>query len=243
MRHRRRGVKREHSVLADFASVFERVAALPAVEGVIPGRIANNPTRHPGLVLKGETATGFKLLAKTTTSIQEVFVVVRRGQLPQARQDISALCLPRPPSRPEGDAGAMRARRPRRGGARPGAPGRGPVVPAARWQGDLVRFSTAGGAAPWLPAQAAVGEAVATPALRRLWVLRLRRTLWKRRFGVPRRTVPVPWEGARPRAGGPRGELARGRQGAGADQEAVEGGDRGHGDVGSGGQGARGGGG
>ena len=195
MKYRRHGVKREHSVLSAFAAIFERVAALPCVEGVIPGRIANNPTRHPGLILKGETATGFKLLAKTTTSVQEAFVVVRRGQRDQALQAVGALCArpaarAAPPRAPRGNR--MGGARAGRGGARP-TPRRAALLPAARWQGELVRFSSGGSFPSWAPAEAPLVDTAAEPGLRRrLWLLRLRRTSWRRRFGVPQRRVPVP---------------------------------------------------
>ena len=199
VKHRRQGVKREHSVIGDFAAVYERLARLPGVAGVIPGRIANNPTHHPGLVLKTETATGFKLLAKTTTSIQEVFVMAEGGRRETALAGIGGMVTrptaPRPvPPRKQPPSGAERGvgRRPWRN------PG---VLPEGRRNGPLVGYSLDGvgrarggrtrpGSAP---GGASIGDSVRSAALRRrLLVLRLRRSRWRRRFGVPRRLVPLP---------------------------------------------------
>lgn len=195
LKFRRRGVKREHSILADFAAAFERVAALPAVEGVIPGRIAQNPTAHPGLVLKTETTTGFKLLAKTRESVQEVFVIVRRGQRDQAFAALSAMS-----TRPTGPTAAPRSEA-RRRKSRPTPPaGRGGsgVVPAARWQGQLVRYAAGTPPADWAPATASLLATGGDPALRRrLWTLRLRRARWRQRFGSPLRRVGRPRRRAR----------------------------------------------
>lgn len=188
MRHRRRGVKREHSVLEAFRPVYERVAALEGVEGVIPGRIAANPTHHPGLVLKGATRTGFKLLAKTTTSIQEVFVIARHGQVEAVRARLAAVL-----TRPAGDRPATppredRARRPARppGPRRPGAGWRNPgIIPVGPTDREPLRFT-----ADWLPAGSRVGERAGEATRRRLLWLRLRRARWRRRFGAALRRAP-----------------------------------------------------
>jgi hypothetical protein len=190
MRHRRRGVKREHSVIGDFAAVFERLARQSGVQGVIPGRIAANPTRHPGLVLKAETATGFKLFAKTTTGIQEVFLIVRDGRREAVLSELAPfLARPaagRPAPDPDRDdaPGARRRRKPTRG--RRGAGWRNPgVLPAAPWRSELVRYT-----ADWRPTASPLGEGLDEPTRRRLLLLRLRRSRWRRRFGVPLRRAP-----------------------------------------------------
>lgn len=190
MKYRRRGVKREHAVIGEFAAVFERLARLPGVSGVIPGRIASNPTQHPGLVLKGETATGYKLLAKTTTSIQEVFVTTRAGERAQALEALRAM-VTRPsapaPSRP---AAAGRRAGQRQTGSRPWRnPG---VLPEGRRSGEPLRYTAA---APdprsWRDTPTRLGDALGTgPLRRRLLVLRLRRARWRHRFGAPLRRAP-----------------------------------------------------
>ena len=186
MKFRRRGVKREHSVLDAFADLYERLAGLAGVTGVIPGRIAHNPTRHPGLVLKHETPTGYKLLAKTNTSVQEVFVVVRSGCQAQVRAALADFVL----ARPAGDPG--QPRRPPTPPRPPRAPKRPPiwrnpgVLPEGPRGRPPVHFESAGPRAKPRPGSPK------DPALRRrLWLLRLRRARWRRRFGVPRRQVPL----------------------------------------------------
>ena len=203
MKHRRRGVKREHSVIAGFGPVYERLAGLPGVQGVIPGRIANNPTQHPGLVLKMETATGFKLFAKTTTSLQEVFVIARQGQRQAVQQALGSLLTRRQqtlhPTAPHDEPRSPRRSRP--AGPRPAepTPGRLPwrnpgVLPAAPWRQQLVRYAADGrGHGGWQSAGATVGEGLRDAATRwRLLVLRLRRAPWRRRFGAPARRAPRP---------------------------------------------------
>lgn len=202
MKHRRRGVKREHSVIGDFAAVYEQLARLPGVAGVIPGRIASNPTHHPGLVLKVETPTGFKLFAKTTTSIQEVFVITRQDQREAALEALAGVLTRRPRAQSRGGPEPGQAgQRPRRG--RPAAalrrPGRVPwrnpgILPAAPWRQQLVRYAADGrGHGGWESAGATVAEGLRDAATRwRLLVLRLRRARWRRRFGAARRRVPLP---------------------------------------------------
>lgn len=186
MKFRRKGVKREHSIIAEFTAVFEELARLDGVTGVIPGRIANNPTAHPGLVLKNETATGFKLLAKTRTAIQEVFVICKAGQRPAVVRAIEPH-LVRPSSKPPAGRDARRVK------ASKSLPQRSTraVLPAPRWQGEPVRYSAdPHPRAPRHPLTTDPGT------YRRLYVLRLRRSRWRRRYGVPSRRVH------RPRAGG-----------------------------------------
>ncbi len=184
MKYRRHGVKREHSVLADYATVYERLAKLPGAAGVIPGRIAHNPTHHPGLVFKGATQTGFKLLAKTTSSIQEVFLIAA----PEARAALERALAPLLTRAPAPRTSA--APNPARGRARPRSRPNPGVVPAGPTGRPPLRY-TSSGRRPSDPAGASLGEQLADPALRlRLLVLRLRRARWRRRFGTPPRRAP-----------------------------------------------------
>lgn len=197
MKHRRHGVKREHSVIGEFPAVFERLARLTGVAAVIPGRIASNPTRHPGLVLKGETPTGFKLLAKTTNSIQEVFVTVRSQARATALEGLRGMVTRPLPARPAAPPAPRRQGTPRE---RPPRPWRNPgILPEGRERGDPVRYAVdergrhASARGAWAPAAASVGESVRdAPVRRRLLVLRLRRARWRHRFAAPLRLAPRP---------------------------------------------------
>ena len=179
MKHRRNGVKREHSILPGFGPLFERLARLPGVGAVIPGRIARNPTHHPGLVLTGETHTGFKLLAKSTSSVQEVFVVTAGDGRTGVRAALQPLLTApdatahRPP--------ATRQRRRRR-----------PPSPPAAHTPDRVPGARGGGSGRSVrAAPARLADQLADPALRRrLLALRLRSVRWRRRFGNPLRRAP-----------------------------------------------------
>lgn len=74
-RFRRHGVKREHSILIEYERVLERIAALPEVAAVIPGRISGGTRARPGVALTVDTPSGIKLLIKSAHTVQEVFVV------------------------------------------------------------------------------------------------------------------------------------------------------------------------
>jgi hypothetical protein len=76
-RHRVKGVKREHSVITGLLPILERIAACPAVDSVIPGRISVTRSATPTLQLRlgPRTLTGIKLNARRATTAQEVFVL------------------------------------------------------------------------------------------------------------------------------------------------------------------------
>ena len=79
-RHRVKGVKREHRVLAGLLPVLERIAALPTVSAVIPGRIAVTRSAVTSLELRlgPRTPTGLKLNARKASTTQELFVVTTK---------------------------------------------------------------------------------------------------------------------------------------------------------------------
>lgn len=76
-RHRVRGVKREHGIIAGLLPVLERIAASPAVDSVTPGRIRVTRAATQSLELRFGTVTisGLKLTARRGTTAQEVFLV------------------------------------------------------------------------------------------------------------------------------------------------------------------------
>jgi len=76
-RHRVKGVKREHSIIAGLLPILERLAQCQSVSAVIPGRISVTRAGLPTLQLRRgtQTITGFKLTARRATTAQEVFVV------------------------------------------------------------------------------------------------------------------------------------------------------------------------
>ncbi len=92
-KHRSRGVKRDHTILPGFEDAFERLAALEAVQSVIPGRIASirSSKGHKRLTFQYPTETGAKLQAKARGAVQEVFVVT--GDPEGVRQFVDELRL------------------------------------------------------------------------------------------------------------------------------------------------------
>lgn len=90
-KHRGRGVKREHAILPGFDEALERIAAIDAVQSVIPGRIARIRSRSgiKRLTFQYPTDTGAKLQAKGGGAVQEIFVVTEDPE--QVRQFISRL--------------------------------------------------------------------------------------------------------------------------------------------------------
>jgi len=70
-------IKREHTVIREIGPLLQEVSQLSEIKSVLPGRI-NQRTgsgHQPYLQLQYITETGFKLLGKTSSSVQEVFVV------------------------------------------------------------------------------------------------------------------------------------------------------------------------
>ncbi|MCK8824950.1 DUF2103 domain-containing protein [Fuchsiella alkaliacetigena] len=70
-------IKQEHTIIEDILPLLEKLATLKTVKSIIPGRInrRSGSGMQPYLQLKYPTPTGIKILAKTSSSIQEVFVV------------------------------------------------------------------------------------------------------------------------------------------------------------------------
>ena len=75
-RFRTHKVKHEHSIIDGLRPVLDRMAACPAVHAVIPGTI--RPVRAPrqlSVTVQYPTDTGLRLLARTGSAVQEIFVV------------------------------------------------------------------------------------------------------------------------------------------------------------------------
>ena len=70
-------IKQEHTIIEDILPLLEAVAVHPTVKSIIPGRIHRRGGSGvvPHLQLKYNTFSGFKVLAKNSSSVQEVFIV------------------------------------------------------------------------------------------------------------------------------------------------------------------------
>lgn len=77
MHYRYGKIKREHSMIKDVLSIFIKVSELESVSTIIPGRIKPITGNYPKPVLELKTLTpsGFKCIAKSGRSVQEVFIV------------------------------------------------------------------------------------------------------------------------------------------------------------------------
>jgi len=78
MSRRRSGkLKVEHHILEGLEEYLSEIEDWEEVESIIPGRIVrqNKGRGSKGLFLKYRTVSGYKLLYKNGTSVQEVFVV------------------------------------------------------------------------------------------------------------------------------------------------------------------------
>lgn len=76
-KYRKGKVKLEHHLLEGLEVYLELLSKMESVEAIIPGRIVrqNGGRGSKGLFLKYRTKTGYKLLYKNGTSVQELFVV------------------------------------------------------------------------------------------------------------------------------------------------------------------------
>ncbi|MCK8826508.1 DUF2103 domain-containing protein [Natroniella acetigena] len=76
-KYRANKIKREHTIIEDILPLLENLSKLTIVKSIIPGRINRRGGSGipPHLKLKYNTPSGIKVLAKNSSSIQEVFVV------------------------------------------------------------------------------------------------------------------------------------------------------------------------
>lgn len=114
-KYRKGGVKVEHTVLSEISSLLQMVASCPYVHSVTPGRISRSPLgpSKPQLVFQYFQHTGLKLIGKTSTAVQEVFVVSSQSQ--QAYEWLVARKLITPPADSKPKAKSKDARKPKNG--------------------------------------------------------------------------------------------------------------------------------
>jgi hypothetical protein len=80
MRYRKKKIKRQHSMIKNLEEFLEeKISTLDFVDGVIPGEIKVGGATGENLIVKYKysTVSGAKLIARSGSSIQEVFVVTR----------------------------------------------------------------------------------------------------------------------------------------------------------------------
>jgi len=80
MKHRKNKIKRQHGIIKGLKKFLEHnVSSLDSVEGIIPGRIKVGKTPGENLVVSYQysTVSGAKLIGRSGTSVQEVFVITK----------------------------------------------------------------------------------------------------------------------------------------------------------------------
>ncbi|MHC1636512.1 MAG: DUF2103 domain-containing protein [Candidatus Methanospirareceae archaeon] len=90
----KRGVKRKHRIVEDILPLLEKISEIEGVEKVIPASISYSPKRsirQPELRFQRETLSGFKLLAHSKGSIQEVFVIVEKSKREEVKKKLKDL--------------------------------------------------------------------------------------------------------------------------------------------------------
>lgn len=75
-RYRQHKVKREHTIIEGLLPLLQSIGELAGVQSVTPGRInQRSRTGEAGLFFQYKTETGLKLIGRSKTAVQEVFVV------------------------------------------------------------------------------------------------------------------------------------------------------------------------
>ena len=80
MRHRKLKIKRQHGMIKGLEKFLkENISTLEFVDGILPGEIKVGNATGEKLIVKYKysTISGAKLIAKSGSSIQEIFVVTR----------------------------------------------------------------------------------------------------------------------------------------------------------------------
>ncbi len=72
---RRQKVKRQHHVVQGIEDGLKILSQIPAVDGVIPGIIKPKSGGSLGFTFQYLTASGFKLIGRSSGAAQEVFVI------------------------------------------------------------------------------------------------------------------------------------------------------------------------
>jgi hypothetical protein len=76
-RHRDKKVKKMHRIIGDYAKVLDDIGTIEGVQAVITGVISQNKSEFAEMTFQYFTESGLKLLAKTTDSVQEIFVTCK----------------------------------------------------------------------------------------------------------------------------------------------------------------------
>ncbi|MBS3812061.1 MAG: metal-binding protein [Halanaerobiales bacterium] len=81
-------IKQEHTIIKDILPLLEDISQFQEIKSIIPGRI-NQRNSSSGqeayLKIKYNTSSGLKLIAKNSSSVQEVFIVTKNTDETKAK--------------------------------------------------------------------------------------------------------------------------------------------------------------
>jgi hypothetical protein len=77
MRLRNKKIKVQHSIITDLFPLLHKISQLDIVKTIVPGRIKPVAGNYPKIILEytAPTDSGIKCIAKSSRSVQEVFIV------------------------------------------------------------------------------------------------------------------------------------------------------------------------
>ena len=78
MKYRKNKIKQEHGIIKGLKKfLVHNISSIESVQGIIPGRIKVGKTPGENLIVTYQysTVSGAKLIARSGTSVQEVFVI------------------------------------------------------------------------------------------------------------------------------------------------------------------------
>ncbi len=114
LRRRDGKLKVLHTIIGDFGKTLRQVAELETVDAILTGTISPSKSYREILTFQYFTDNGVKLLAKTTTAVQEIFIVtpspellldelIKSGFLDEERNDVKHYRKKRTHSRKHND--------------------------------------------------------------------------------------------------------------------------------------------
>ena len=92
-KYTKHGVKRQHQIIDGILPLLENISKIDGVTKVNPGRISYSPKRgisQPTIKIQRRTITGFKLLAHSKGSVQEIFVVIHNEKTDKIRYELES---------------------------------------------------------------------------------------------------------------------------------------------------------
>ncbi len=90
-KYTKHGVKRQHQIIEGILPLLEEISKIDGVKKVNPGKISYSPKRgisQPTLKIQRRTITGFKLLAHSKGSVQEIFIIVQDGKADNVEKEL-----------------------------------------------------------------------------------------------------------------------------------------------------------